>query len=317
MLVFLPLGRYAMDHPEMFAERAFTRLTDTEQPLPTQEWCPLQGKQATAVCIFAMNTYKAMMMFFWDNGGIWVHSIPGRPALDIAAAMLFGFGYIFLFVRYLRERRWQDIFLLVSVPLLMMPSILSLAFPDENPSLNRTGGALVTVFVIAGIALDGVYKSLRGNNAKNLRSVFAVGVVVVLLGMSTLQSYDLEFNKFATEFRAGAWNTSDIGKVVRAFVTEGNSVDNVWVVPFPYWVDTRLAGIQSGYPTEDFALDRDRLPETLSVQGDKLFIFKDEDKDTMDMLRRLYPNGLVHLFDSPLEGKDFWIYTVPTTQDVP
>jgi hypothetical protein len=129
--------------------------------------------------------------------------------------------------------------------------------------------------------------------------------------MSASQSFDLLFNKFDTNFRAGAWNTSDIGKVERAFIDEGNSADNIWVVPFPYWVDTRLAGIQAGLPTKDFALDRDRLSETLTVQGSKLFIFKDEDQDTMSVLRGLYPNGLVHLFDSPLEGKDFWIYIVP------
>jgi hypothetical protein len=264
-----------------------------------------------------MNTYKAMMMFFWDNGNIWVHSVTGRPALDIAAALLFGFGYIFLFVRYLRERRWQDIVMLIAVPLLLMPSILSLAFPDENPSLNRTGGAYVAAFVIAAVALDGIFMALGGVNAGRGRWAFATGVVVLLLGMSTFQSYDLLFNKFDTQFRGGAWNTSDIGKIVRAFVTEGNSVDNVWVVPYPYWVDTRLAGIQSGYATEDFALDRDRLPETMNSQGAKLIIFKDEDADTMSLLRRLYPSGLVHLFDSPLDGKDFYVYVVPDSQAIP
>jgi hypothetical protein len=89
------------------------------------------------------------------------------------------------------------------------------------------------------------------------------------------------------------------------------------VVPFPYWVDTRLAGIQAGLPNKDFALDRDKLPDTLKVQGSKLFIFKDEDKDTMDLLRRLYPGGLVHLFKSPLQGKDFWIFVAPDSQVTP
>ena len=313
-LVFLPLFRYALEHPEMFAQRAFTRLTDSEQPLPVQAWCPAQGNAATAVCIFASNTFKAMMMFFWDNGSIWVHSVPGRPALDVAAAALFAFGYIFLLVRYIHKRRWQDLFLLVAVPLLLMPSILSLAFPDENPSLNRTGGALVAVFVIAAIALDGVYTALRGVDSGRLRRGFAVGMVGIVLCMSASQSYDLVFNKFDTQFRAGAWNTSDIGKVMRAFMAEGNSPDNAWVVPFPYWVDTRLAGIQSGLPTKDFALDRDKLSDTLKVQGSKLFIFKDEDKDTMNLLHSLYPSGIANLFHSPLQGKDFWIFTVPNSQ---
>lgn len=311
VLVFLPLGRYAMEHPSMFSERALSRLTE-EGLLPATERCPENpNKTMASVCIFAENTYKSMMMFFWDNGNIWVHSIPGRPALDIAAAILFGIGYIFLFVRYLRERRWQDLFLLVSVPLLMMPSILSITFPGENPSLNRTSATAVTVFVIAGIALDGLYMSFRGERSGVLRRVIAIAVVLVFLGLSSSQSYDLMFSKFDMQFRAGSWNTSDIGKVVKAFMAEGNSPNNAWVVPYPYWVDTRLAGIQSGLPTKDFALDRDRLPETLTVPGTKLFIVKDEDVDTLTMLRQLYPTGITGKFDSTLDGKDFWIYTVP------
>lgn len=313
VLVFLPLGRYAMEHPEMFSERAFSRMAEAERPFPETERChPDSNQNVSGLCILAENTYKAMMMFFWDNGSIWVHSIPGRPALDIAAAILFGIGYIFLFVRYLHKRRWQDLFMLVSVPLLLMPSILSLTFPGENPSLNRTSATAVTVFVIAGVALDGLYTSFRGGERSAAwRQVLALAVVLVFLGLSSFQSYDLMFNKFDTQFKGGSWNTSDIGKVVKAFMTEGNSPNNAWVVPYPYWVDTRLAGIQSGLPTKDFALDRDRLPETLTVPGSKLFIVKEEDAETMTVLRQLYPAGIVGKFDSTLEGKDFWIYTVP------
>ena len=320
-LVFLPLFRYAVDRPDMVSYRSLTRLTGDEQPFPTQDWCPVQGNNtATGVCIFASNTFKVMLMFFWDNGSIWVHSIPGRPALDIAAAVLFGFGYVLVFVRYLRERRWQDIFLLLAVPLLLMPSILSLAFPDENPSLNRTGAAGIVVFVIAGMALDGLYVALRGANPRGLRRAIPVAAVILLLGFSAAQSYDLVFHQFDTQFRAGAWNTSDMGRVIRAFIQEGNSPDNAWVIPFPYWVDTRLVGIQAGEPTKDYAINRDDLPSTVNVKGAKLFIVKkgddagSTDTATMDALRQLYPNGITGSFHSPLQGKDFWIYTVPDSQ---
>lgn len=325
-LVFMPLARYAIDHPNMFSERAFSRLSDGQQ-LPATDHCPVtDNQQVAAACIFFENNYKSMMMFFWDNGSIWVHSVPGRPALDIAAAVLFGFGYIFLLVRYIHKRRWQDLFLLVSVPLLLMPSTLSIAFPSENPSLNRSGGALITVFVIAGVALDGLYTSLRGERSGAFRRSIALLTVVFLLSMSTVQSYDLLFNKFDRQFRAGAWNTSDMGRVIKAFMIAGNSPDNAWVVPYPYWVDTRLAGIQSGLPTKDFALqlmpddnEHNHIVEaltanTLSVKGPKLFIVKDEDTKTLDALHQVYPNGITGKFDSPLEGKDFWIYTVPDSQ---
>ena len=296
-LVFLPLFRYTIEHPDLVSSRALTRLSDLERPLP-----------APALQIFLNNTFNAMVMFFWKNGDM---SVPARPALDIAAAVLFAFGYVLVFVRYLRQRRWQDIVLVLSVPLLMMPSILSLAFPAENPTLNRTHGAIVVVFIVAAMALDGLYTALSAAREKGLMKTVSLGVVVILLGMSTYQSYDLVFNKFEWEYRVHAWNTSDMGPIMRAFMAEGNSADNAWVVPFPYWVDTNIVGIESGLPTKNFAIEREELPTTLDVKGKKLFIVKDEDQETLDVLHNLYPNGLTEMFDSPLEGKDFWIYTVP------
>ena len=302
-LVFLPLMRYAIENPDMFSYRALSRLTGSEQALPAPAWQ-----------IFLSNSYRAMTMFNYDDGEIWVHSIPHRPALDVISAVLFAFGYIFLFVRYLRKREWLDLFVFLAVPMLLMPSILSLAFPGENPSLNRTGGAAVFVFVIAAMALDGIYTSLK--SARVWRGAATV-VVAGLLLASSLQNYNLVFDKFSTQFMLGAWNTSDIGNVIHAFVLEGNSPDNAFVIPYPYWVDTRLVGIQAGYPTKDYAISRDRLADTQSVAGNKLFIAKEEDNDTLTALQDLYPSGLLGHFTSDLNGKNFWTYFVPDPASKP
>lgn len=325
MLVFLPLGRYAIDRPDMFAYRALTRVAgDTlpEASTPFERfWKSLTtpanpDSSKPLYQVFFDNTFKSLVMFQYDNGGIWVHSIPGRPALDIVSAALYTLGSAFLLVRYLQKRDWLDLFFLLSIPLLMMPSILSLAFPGENPSLNRSGAAGVVVFVIAAQMLDGLYTGLRGVRSAREKAgggnrAFALVIVLALLAVSIFQNYYLVFDRFATQFRAGAWNTSDMGKVIRAFVATGNSMENAWVVPFPYWVDTRLVGIQTGYPTRDAALWPEEFERTLEIPGNKLFIVKDEDLNSLGLLRGLYPNGALGKFDSPLEGKDFWIYTVP------
>jgi hypothetical protein len=325
VLVFLPLGRYAIDRPDMFAYRALTRvagdtLPDAETPFE-RFWISLTNpanpdSSKPLYQVFFDNTFKALVMFQYDNGNIWVHSVPGRPALDFVSAALYALGCLFLLVRYIQRRNWLDLFLLLSIPLLMMPSILSLAFPDENPSLNRTGAAAVVVFVIAAQMLDGLYTGLRGvrstpGKAGAGNKAFALTIVVALLAISIFQNYNLVFDRFASQFRAGAWNTSDMGRVIRAFVAAGNDVDNAWVVPFPYWVDTRLVGIQTGYPNRDAALWPEEFERTLDFPGNKLFIVKDEDLTSLGLLRGLYPNGSLGKFDSPLEGKDFWIFTVP------
>ena len=70
-------------------------------------------------------------------------------------------GIAGLLIRYIRKRNWMDLFLLVSIPMLMMPSILSLAYPGENPSLNRSAGAIVPVFVVIGLALEATLRTLK------------------------------------------------------------------------------------------------------------------------------------------------------------
>src|SRR6185436_16048071 len=145
---------------------------------------------------------------------IWVHSVTHRPALDIISAALFTIGVVLVVVRYIRNRHWLDLFLLASIPLLLMPSILSLAFPGENPALNRAGGAYIPAFVIAALALDGLLSSFgRGG----LRSVLVWGLAGVLFYISAAQNYDLVFNQYYTYFRDSSWNSSDMGKVVKEF----------------------------------------------------------------------------------------------------
>ena len=73
-------------------------------------------------------------MVNWVNGNIWVVSPTLRPAVDTVSAAFFLIGVALLLVRYIRRRHWLDLFLLLAIPLLMLPSILSLAFPAENPA---------------------------------------------------------------------------------------------------------------------------------------------------------------------------------------
>ena len=150
LMVFLPLLRYALENPEMFGFRAFSRLGTLERPLP-----------GPALVIFIKNLWNALVMFAWSDGNIWVHSVTGRPALDFVSGALYYLGGVLLIVRYLRQRHWQDLLLLLSVPILMLPSILSLAFPDENPALNRAAGAMVPVFILVGVALEGLLSAIR------------------------------------------------------------------------------------------------------------------------------------------------------------
>jgi len=304
MFVFLPLLRYWVDNPESFGFRAMTRLTGSENPI-TQ---PVSQ-------IFLSNVWNALKMFNYDDGEIWVHSVPHRPALDVVTAALFLLGVMLILVRYIRDRHWLDLFLLVSIPFLLMPSILALAFPGENPALNRAGGAYVPVFVIGALALDGLLTSFgRGR----LRSILMWGLAGILLLISARQNYDLVFRQFNLSFRQGSWNTSDMGKVIKEFGQTYGTTDTAWVVPFPHWVDTRLPAVWAGIPNRDMAMWRENMEGTVELAGPKLFIVKanvedpnGNDEESLDVLKSLYPNGQLRMFDSEVPGHDFWIFFVP------
>src|SRR5512133_1363511 len=203
LFVFTPLLRYWVDNPSEFGFRAMTRLTGAETPITQPIWQ-----------IFISNVWNGLKMINFDDGEIWVHSVTHRPALDVISAALFLIGVVLILVRYIRNRHWLDLFLLVSIPLLLMPSILSLAFPDENPALNRAGAAYIPAFIIGAMALDGLLTSFGRRGARN---ALTWGVAGLLFLVSASQNYDLVFHQYYDSFRAGSWNSSDMGRTIKEF----------------------------------------------------------------------------------------------------
>ena len=294
VLVFIPLLGFTISNPDIVLFRSLTRVSSMEKPL-----------NEPASTIFAKNNLMALTMFNYEDGETWVHSIPHRPALDIVMGVLFLFGLILVIARYAEHRGWLDLYMLLSIPVLLLPSTLSLAFPAENPSLNRTGAVAIVVMVFTAYAFVEAYNALSRINTK-----LAIAIIGLLLVLSFQQNYDLVFNQFSTQFTQGAWNTSDMGQVIKEFVAQGNDPEKAFVIPYPYWADTRLVGIQAGYPTKDYALQPDSVMQTAKIKGNKLFIFNMSDADTLNTLQNVFPNGVLDTFQSPIEGKSFYIFRV-------
>ncbi len=298
-IVFLPLFRYLIENPGNVNYRALSRITSMENPI-----------DGSVLLIFLKNLWKSLIMVFYKNGVVWVNSIPNRPALDIVSAVFFLNGLVIEIRRIARKRSWEDISFVVSIPILMMPSVLSLAFPQENPALNRSGGAIVPIFLIIGIGFFQFIKMLIKNNGIILSKIFAGSIAFIFLGISLLQNYDLVFSKYADQFMENAWNTSEIGSVISQFIEAGNSPDNAFVIPYPHWVDTRLVGINAGYPKKDYALWTEDLKTTLDIQGEKLFILMPQDRIALDKIKLLYPAAEEEFYYSKVSGKNFIIVSV-------
>lgn len=304
LVICLPLIRYTLEHPEMVLYRSFTRLGDMERPLPG---APLE--------IFASNFWAVITMFFYDNGSIWVHSIPFRPALDLVMAALFFVGVVLLLARYIKKRSWEDIFLLVSIPILLLPSALSLAFPGENPSLNRTAGAYVPVLVIAALGLEALLRGLAQRIKGPFGRTFAIVIGALLLLWTLGNNYNLFFVQYNQNYRQNAWNTREIGGVVRDFAGLAGTYDTYYVVGFPYWIDSRQVAIFAGHIQRDPAILPERFGDTLAETRMKMFILKPEDAADLEALRKLYPEGRAELQRSPQPQKDFLLFLVPAMNE--
>lgn len=322
-LAFLPLARYALDNPAMFGERMASRLVGEYEV--TVAGNPLM--------IFLQNNLNALLMFHWRGDDVWVNTVPRHPVLDIITGGLLILGLGYAVMRLLARRDWRMAALLVSLPILLLPSTLSLAFPNENPSVVRAGGAIPVVMALAAYPLWLTWRRVRALPAGDVARPLTALTLVVALGVAAWHNHTLYFDRYAKNYANSAENASEIGAVIRAFAESVGSYATAAVRPYPHWVDTRAVGMYAGdfwagFPPlmHDYAIAYADLGRYATDPRAKLFILHpadvagvrdDSDPPTLPELRRLYPNGtLSRHVSSRGPAFDFYLYTVPATQDV-
>jgi len=299
LAVFIPLIRFWFDNPGVLSYRSLTRLTQLEKPF-----------DEPALWIFIKNAVSSLLMPFINNGHIWVHSIPNRPALDFISGGFYFIGLVSLYIKIQSRRNPGLISLLVSIPILMMPSILSLAYPGENPSLNRSAGAYVPIFIIAGNGLFIFINAIKNIFKEKLGRIMSISISLIFSIFIIINNYNLVFNEYKEQFLHNAWNTSEIGHAIKEFTNSDIEERQAFVVPYPHWVDTRLVGFNAGFPGRDFALWRVDIPNLQIDSNQKIFIYKPEDIETKAVLNESYPSGETSIFYSKIDGKEFIIYTL-------
>lgn len=302
LIVLTPLLRYALEEGSTFSYRMLTRMSSLESPLPGSGWL-----------IFLRNLWNALLMPVYSAGSIWLVGLVNRPALDLVTGALFMLGVPLVFLRYLRQRNWQDLFLLVSIPILMLPSIMALAFPQENPALNRASGASLPIFLVAAIALDSFLHGIRDRLSARygLKVAWASGALLLLF-ITTL-NYDLVFRQYAQSYAQSSWNSSEMGEVIREFEGSVGIADHAWVVAYPHWVDTRLVAFNARYPGRDLGIWPEQLESTQDTLPPKLFLLNLQDVEGLNKLQALYPFGTSSLYTSAVPTKDFVVFFVPLT----
>jgi len=299
LVVFLPLLRYMLEDPSSFLFRTLSRMSTAERPLAEPAWL-----------LFRDNFLRAIVMFSWDNGEVWPVSVPHRPALDIVTGALFWLGLFSVILRYIRKLNWLDLLLLLSIPILLLPSVMSLAFPSENPNLYRTGGVIIPVFLIIGMVTDGLISSFS-IRLGTLGPKVGWTLAIILIALSGIFSYRLVFTEYNTQYKLSSWNSTEMGQVVRDFSKTFGQVENIWIMAYPHWVDSRLVATISGYPGRDYVLYPEQVQNIPENPGAKLFLLKPEDETSINLLTKKYPEGWLEEYISQIETKNFLMYIVP------
>ena len=304
LVVFIPLMRFALEHPDIFMSRTRTRIFGEGAPLDINPWA-----------VYLKNAWNGLLMYGWDNGAVWVNCIPFRPALDWVTGALFHLGIIILVVRYYRHRHWADLFLLLSIPILQLPSTLALAFPAENPATNRAAGAYVPAFLAAGIAMTAIWAWVQKQMRGDRRIYISLLLPLLLFAIAAKQNHTLVFDTYQDRYVRSALNTSEAGYAIRDFAESIGDYDTAHVVSFPYWLDTRLVGIWAGRPQRDYETWPKDFESLLGETRSQLFILNPSDTAALASLRTLFPEGRLTLKESQWEGRDLFLFLVPAKVD--
>ena len=167
------------------------------------------------------------------------------------------------------------------------------------------------MFVLAALALDAVVTGIGSGLERRRAQIVGWSLALFLLAWAGAQNFDLVFNQFDRQYRAGIWNSSEMGAVMARFGETNGTVDTAWIVPYPYWVDTRLISSQSGFFEHDFTLWPEQIVDTAQLTGPKLFLVYPDDEQTVNILQSVYPNGVLQSYATNYPGKNFFMFSVP------
>lgn len=315
LLGCMPLARYAVEEPQSFLYRGVTRLSsDAQNAIPRD----LLG-------VFLDNVKNALLMFNWRGDVVWVNTIPGERMLDPISGALFLLGCAYGLYRLLRYRELPYLYLFVLLGGALLPSMLSLAYPGENPSTVRSGMAIPVVAMLvalpvmllarrlallaaAGGPALGVAAererfwerrpgqgTLHVQQAVLSRTVAVATVAVLLVPIVRINVYQY-FSIYARQHSQASQHTTQVARVVNGFLALGGRREDVYILPWAHWFDSRLVAIQTGdirwqplIPSVDDARKADGLPRQ------RLYVVHPDDQAALDRLAHWYPTAVRHV----------------------
>jgi hypothetical protein len=315
IILAAPMTRYALDRPDAFWYRTRTRMSGIERPLDNPPARQL-----------AINIEHALLMFNRTSDSAWFSSPPGRPALETLGGALLVLGVVTALARG-RRGDWRSTALLVVLPVMLTSTIMSLAFPNENPSLGRAAGAIPATVLLAALPLGELWRWWRGVDRTRAGQRWGTVVFLVLCTWVFVAMAGGARTRVFTEYRRayddGTHPTREGAAVIRAFQTLGGDVTHAYIVGWPYSWDYRAIGIQLGHPEWNNVLQGtepqfgNAVKDAGGQKGDparKLYLVGGSvAQANIAYLLELYPGAVVTRHAGHVPDKDFYSVLVPGT----
>ena len=205
--VFVPLGRFMIDSPNLFWMRTAGRLFGddviTETDPVTQQLVERDATVQDRINAFAANlpvlgnnVRNALLMFNWKGDVAWINGAPNEPAMDWISGALLVLGLAAWGIHLFRRGDVVDWLVLPAIFIMLLPSALSIAFPVENPSATRTSGSLPLAYFVAAYGL--AWLLLRFERTFQERGARAVSVA--FCGLLVLGAYGANSSRYFGEY---------------------------------------------------------------------------------------------------------------------
>jgi 4-amino-4-deoxy-L-arabinose transferase-like glycosyltransferase len=309
-LVWVPLARYAYEHPEVYLQRVQSRLTGAEKPLP-----------ADVLGTLVNNIARTLGMFNFRGDEVFTVNVPFMREMGLITAVLFVLGLGYALVHW---RRGFNAITLGWFFTMLLPSALSIAFPNEVPSSDRAGGGVAMAMLIAAIPLPLLGRQLfqalpmvrggpwalplgsfRGRRAR-IKGALELGTrwllaaaALVLFVFEARAAFQTVFTAYVAKQPGANYSVSrELARILDDFVGNGPEYIEYW----PHWFDGHALEVQLTRTTSDeiyFVDNLAREAPTLADAGERaLFLLHPEDQQALATLYRAFPRGsAIRYFD--------------------
>ena len=300
----IPLARYAYENPDAYTYRAATRITDLETAMPVD----LAGQ-------FVENMVKVAGMFNYRGDGLSIFNVPFSRHLSLGTAILFvlGVGYA---VR--RWRNGQNATVLLTLGSMMLPSALSLAFPNEVPNAGRAIGTVPAIALLAAVSAtllrrraalelaDGRGAAWRLMLARDDRPAIdwsvdwakvkryaLAGLLAVLVVSEAAGVYSFYFGKYVPGLPESDYSISlNMARAIDDFADDGES----YIKTHAYWYDGNAVRAQLRETDQswhnEIAELHPSVPPMAGPPGKFMLILHPQDVASLETLRAAFPRGI-------------------------